>query len=663
MGDHLPKTTDALRNEAIGFDELQREMCLLEIHCNQCDSVSAVLKNKQSFLRHELGTAEKFCRDCAAPLYYCADNPCETHDSYIPFSKSFIFPLDQQMKRRLDGLYLQDVVDTSIFLCQHSRQWPVHYSGDTLDCERVREIFRQHPEDCRVDLSDPTNGKIYLLYTVTSDGHDPFETFQYCMWDQWMVIHNQPVQCRTWPTRPFLMKIKCDGKKAANLKAHLQFSAMWKHRLATEGIELGPRKLFVTDSDGRRSLKHFENITVKGHMISYGGDCVDLSVVTNIMNHSNPNCRLTKFNISALRVSAHQLAYSVFHGLRDKEFRLLTSAESIHLVQGVVDAVGTSAYKATAQSCGAKGHNLFYEGVRGLPYGPVPGDRDATIPEMFRQGDPHKLRIHAHNCLVLALRLFMDRDSFLTMEVNHSIRILWRGGIQFYSYLTKNAAGTYSQSWSRFRITPAIHYILYWLLLDFDLPGIVEDKVAHAFFVLMYKFYHLLSLPNWSSVHETIAQELITIHLLAKELLFGLQKTPVSSMDLMAAVDARGKFGAYLANSELVDDMLFKTCNSHASKKQMGNVDNSRRFKDAYVEKLGLGMAYDFAREEELQKCTRMHFPCMNPSIMMAIAVGFSCFIAAESHEAYANLAQQDWMAQSSLAVRMFRWDSEEEVE
>jgi len=177
-------------------------------------------------------------------------------------------------------------------------------------------------------------------------------------------------------------------------------------------------------------LQQFDTISVKGFMISYGGDCVDLSAIMNIMNHANPNCRLTKYDISAVRLSSHQLAYSALHGLHGKEFHLATAAESISLVQRVADAVGTASYKITAQSCGAKGHNIFYEGVQGPPHGPVPADPDATIPQMFRQGDSHKLRIHAHNCLELALLKWKSREFYSSMVVEHKIRTTWRGGGQ-----------------------------------------------------------------------------------------------------------------------------------------------------------------------------------------------------------------------------------------
>jgi len=82
------------------------------------------------------------------------------------------------------------------------------------------------------------------------------------MWDQRLVIHNQPAECRTWACRPFLLKVTADGRKPKNIKAHLQFFAGWKHRLATSGIALGPGRTFVTDGTGNRIYQKFANVTL-----------------------------------------------------------------------------------------------------------------------------------------------------------------------------------------------------------------------------------------------------------------------------------------------------------------------------------------------------------------------------------------------------------------
>lgn len=226
-GDILPKSPLALRNQAINFSQLKQSLCRVEIHCIVCDGLCSVLENKPWFSRCDLSHENFKCQECGAQVYFCTD--LEGVQQYIPYSKALVFPLDLQLRQRLDGMYLQDVVDTSLRL---QPTWKAgKYSGDTLDSERVREIFRQEP-NCRVDLSDPRHGKLFILYTITSDSHDPFETFNYSMWDQWLVVHNQPAESRTWASRPFLLKVTADGKKPRNLKAHLEFFAKWKHDFA-----------------------------------------------------------------------------------------------------------------------------------------------------------------------------------------------------------------------------------------------------------------------------------------------------------------------------------------------------------------------------------------------------------------------------------------------
>lgn len=89
---------------------------------------------------------------------------------------------------------------------------------------------------------------------------------------------------------------------------------------------------------------------------------------------------------------------------------------------GCFDNRDSGIYKGTCKACGIKGHSIFYEGFSGLPYGPVPPDNDATIPQIFRQGDSHKLRIHAQICLELALKKWRSRDFFDAMDVEHRIR-------------------------------------------------------------------------------------------------------------------------------------------------------------------------------------------------------------------------------------------------
>jgi hypothetical protein len=159
--------------------------------------------------------------------------------------------------------------------------------------------------------------------------------------------------------------------------------------------------------------------------------------------------------------------------------------------------------RAHSRRYGVKGHNIFYEGIEGGPYGTVSKDLTATIPSIFRQGDSHKLRIHAHNCVELALKKWGSKGNYRAMNAEHKIRSVWRGGIKFHSFLSESASG-WTLTWSRFRITPAIDYIKHFVLLDFDLPEISSDKVARAFFVSLCKFYNLLFLPNWTTAHRFV---------------------------------------------------------------------------------------------------------------------------------------------------------------
>ena len=92
----------------------------------------------------------------------------------------------------------------------------------------------------------------------------------------------------------------------------------------------------------------------------------------------------------------------------------------------------------------------------------------------------------------------------------------------------------------------------------------------------------------------------------------------------------------------------------------MGNVDNSSRFTDCYLAMLGLGQAYDFFREDKLRSRTLMRFS-LNPSIAMAMPIGFDASVSAENHSRYAALAGEDWSAQTKCAVAMFSWESAQE--
>ena len=70
------------------------------------------------------------------------------------------------------------------------------------------------------------------------------------------------------------------------------------------------------------------------------------------------------------------------------------------------------------------------------------------------------------------------------------------------------------------------------MLTDFDVPEVTSDPIACGFFVSLCKFYHLLRLGRWSTVLEQIAVELMSIHLITKEMLFGMKICVYSSLDL-----------------------------------------------------------------------------------------------------------------------------------
>ena len=114
---------------------------------------------------------------------------------------------------------------------------------------------------------------------------------------------------------------------------------------------------------------------------------------------------------------------------------------------------------------------------------------------------------------------------------------------------------------------------------------------------------------KWPTIHEHICFELICINLVSKEILFGLKKCSVSSLDLLFSSRSRQLFGAYDVNSEINDDILFKGCNQHSSLNQMGSEDCARRFKSAYLETLCLGETLDDLHYQKQENDTQMHFP------------------------------------------------------
>lgn len=73
-------------------------------------------------------------------------------------------------------MYLQQVVDVSVRWEQDAASWGPTYSGDTLDCQAVRDLHAKH--QMKTNLSNTKQGEIYLIYSVSSDSHSMY-TFDY----------------------------------------------------------------------------------------------------------------------------------------------------------------------------------------------------------------------------------------------------------------------------------------------------------------------------------------------------------------------------------------------------------------------------------------------------------------------------------------------------
>ena len=95
---------------------------------------------------------------------------------YFPYKMCYVLQFKQQLQVRLKGIYLQQVVDTSFKWEQDTANWGATYSGDTLDCQAVCDLHAKH--QMKTDLSNTTQGKIYLIYSVSSDSHSMY-TFDY----------------------------------------------------------------------------------------------------------------------------------------------------------------------------------------------------------------------------------------------------------------------------------------------------------------------------------------------------------------------------------------------------------------------------------------------------------------------------------------------------
>ena len=90
----------------------------------------------------------------------------------MPIVSTNVFNLKAQFNIRLKGIYLQDIIDSCQNLDRERLFWrDGQYSGDTTDCKRARELFDRHGLSV-VDRDGRLH--IYVLCTVTSDGHSPY---------------------------------------------------------------------------------------------------------------------------------------------------------------------------------------------------------------------------------------------------------------------------------------------------------------------------------------------------------------------------------------------------------------------------------------------------------------------------------------------------------
>lgn len=149
------------------------------------------------------------------------------------------------------------------------------------------------------------------------------------------------------------MKCTTNGDKPTDMNSHLEFSAMWVHKLATTGVRLGKRGIFVGDPNrsGARELVHFENVTLHGYLLNYNGDCIDLTQVMNCMGAANANCCLPFSNLSAVRIGPRHLSFSASLLLKREEFQVKSSAESEAHVKIVEDSKGTPTIWGEREEC------------------------------------------------------------------------------------------------------------------------------------------------------------------------------------------------------------------------------------------------------------------------------------------------------------------------
>ena len=135
------------------------------------------------------------------------------------------------------------------------------------------------------------------------------------------------------------------GEKAKIIDNHLEFVAATK-QILQEGFSIGVHDVILSGSQVRRE------VILSGHIISYGGDLVDLSAIMKVMGAASPNCRLPFHNISAVSVTARNRHFSAVYGLEN--FRFKTDAETVTMCQSV-EQLKTTGEKNYAEGCSTFG--------------------------------------------------------------------------------------------------------------------------------------------------------------------------------------------------------------------------------------------------------------------------------------------------------------------
>ena len=192
----FPTKPDQLRNKVLKLPLLTAQL-IRHAHCPECDE----------HLEKSL-----HCPRCARqdPPRHVSGYEGDTFDG-TALAATFEVPLAIQLECRLKGMYLQHIVDTNDQILRDVHEWDDSlHSGDTLDCEKTRMLFRKHSPVQDLGYTDPITGartlKTILLFTTSSDVHSAYLTFDFGFWALFMKVHNQPPAWRSRVGRYFLLK-------------------------------------------------------------------------------------------------------------------------------------------------------------------------------------------------------------------------------------------------------------------------------------------------------------------------------------------------------------------------------------------------------------------------------------------------------------------------